>query len=199
MVRDVGRAGDFLVVSKPGFGEMITDWDYLERARQGDESAWHWLILRHNPTLLRTILLITGSLAVAKDLAQETFVRLLERGPRHREGSFKAYLSTIAYRLALKEKQRARRQTNLDTCDLSDPGLTPLEELLGEEQERQLAVVLTELSEPHRAVLILRFYGHHSYEEIAQITAVPLGTVKSRLFHAVQACRRGMHEKGLLE
>ena len=178
---------------------MITDWEYLERARHGDESAWHWLVLRHNPALLRTILLITGSLAVAKDLAQETFVRLLERAPRHQEGSFKAYLSTIAYRLALKERQRTRRQTDLAACDPSDPGPTPLEGLLGEERQRQLALVLADLSEPHRAILILRFYGHHSYEDIAQITAVPLGTVKSRLFHAVQACRHGMREKGLLE
>jgi DNA-directed RNA polymerase specialized sigma24 family protein len=45
----------------------------------------------------------------------------------------------------------------------------------------------------------LRFYGGHSYEEIALLLRVPLGTVKSRIFHGVQHCRKMISEKGLLE
>jgi len=178
---------------------MIADWDVLERARQGDESAWLWLVARHSPALLRTALLITGSLSVAKDLAQESFVRLLDRGPPHPHGSFKAYLSTITFRLALKEKKRGQRQTELGNHDPVDMARSPLDEVLADERQRQLARVIGALPESQKAVLILRFYGQHSYEEIAQITGIPLGTVKSRLFHAVKACRRGMREKGLLE
>ena len=177
---------------------MITDWECLERARQGDENAWSWLVTRHSPSLVRTTLLITGSVAVAHDLVQETFIRLLQRSPRHHYGSFKAYLATIAYRLALKEKQRATRQTDIEQHDVTDAAPSPLESVIQEERQRQLAEVIGELPEPQRAVLILRFYGQHSYEEIAQITRVPLGTVKSRIFHAVKACRTSMRRKGLL-
>jgi RNA polymerase sigma-70 factor (ECF subfamily) len=177
---------------------MKSDWECLERARRGDETAWRELIARHQSALLRTVLLITGSLPSAHDLAQETFVRLLRRRPRHRRGSFRAYLSTIAYRLALKELKRTRRQANLDNLDLPDQKPDPLAAILREERDRQLAAVIGELPEHHRTILVLRFYGRHSYDEIAQITALPLGTVKSRIFNAVKACRAGMYEKGIL-
>jgi len=178
---------------------MISDWDCLERARQGDERAWQWLVVRHSPSLVKTTLLITGSLAIAKDLTQESFFRLLDRSPRHRHGSFKAYLSTIAYRLALKEKKRKSHYVDLEDYEPTDTSPTPLEEMLQEERQRQIAQVIGALPEHQRSILILRFYGQHSYEEIAQITNVPLGTVKSRLFHAVKACRQGLREKGILE
>jgi len=177
---------------------MISDWDNLERARQGDETAWRWLIARHDQSLLRTAFLVTGSLATAKDLVQEAFLRLLRCQPQHQRGSFKAYLATIAFRLALKEKARAQRHTDIDNFEFSDQAVSPLDTVLRKERDRQLAAVITALPDHHRLVLVLRFYGEHSYEEIARILELPLGTVKSRLFNAVQACRHGMREKGIV-
>ncbi|MFH1845462.1 MAG: RNA polymerase sigma factor [bacterium] len=177
---------------------MISDWDNLERARQGDETAWRGLIAQHDQSLLRTTFLVTGSLAAAKDLVQEAFLRLLHCQPKHQHGSFKAYLSTIAFRLALKEKARRQRHTDIDTVELADQTVSPLESVLCKERDRQLATVITALPDHHRLVLVLRFYGEHSYEEIARILDLPLGTVKSRLFNAVKACRHGMREKGIV-
>lgn len=178
---------------------MISDWDCLERARRGDETAWQWLIERYNSRLIKTVLLITGSMAAAQDLVQETFVRLLRHGSRHREGNLGAYLSTIAYRLALKEKERTRRNRSADGLILTNPAPSPLEAVLKKERDRLLARAIQSLEEHHRDTLVLRFYGGHNYNEIARILSLPIGTVKSRIFYAVKECRRLLREKGILE
>jgi RNA polymerase sigma-70 factor (ECF subfamily) len=178
---------------------MISDWDCLERARRGDETGWQRLIEQYTPQLIKTALLITGSMVTAQDLVQEAFVRLLRHGSRHREGSLGAYLSTIAYRLALKEKERAQRDRSVDGVILTNPAPSPLEAVLKSERDHLLARAIRSLEEHHRDTLVLRFYGGHSYDEIARIMSLPIGTVKSRIFYAVKECRRLLREKGILE
>lgn len=177
---------------------MMSDWECLELARKGDETAWHRLIERHNPQLIKMTLLITGSMDAARDLAQETFVRLFHHGVKHSAGSFKAYLSTIAYRLALKEKKRAARNRDLNHVNPADDAPTPLEAVLQKERDYHLVRVINSLEEHHRNILILRFYGENTYEEIARITNLPLGTVKSRIFYGVKTCQKKLREKGIL-
>ncbi len=178
---------------------MISDWDCLANARNGDEAAWQRLIERHHPRLIRMTFLITGSMHTAQDLVQETFIRLLRLRANPRGGCFSAYLSRIAFNLALKEKKRIQRNRTLDDLNPVDKAPTPLEALMKKERDRCLAKVIGSLEENHRHILVLRFYGGHSYEEIARITNLPLGTVKSRIFYAVKQCRKGLHEKGIIE
>jgi RNA polymerase sigma-70 factor (ECF subfamily) len=177
---------------------MIADWELLERARRGDETSWRELFQRHHRSLVKIAFLITGSMEAAKDLAQETFVRLLRSKIGHTRGSFKGYLSTIAYRLALKEKRRRLRNGGIDGLEIADGNPSPLEATLRDERQRLVAQAMGTLSDDHRDILILRFYGDHSYDEIAQITNVPMGTVKSRMYYAVKACREKLSEKGVL-
>lgn len=178
---------------------MMSDWDCLDRARKGDEASWQQIIDRHHPTLIKTTFLITGSMAAAQDLVQEVFTRLLRHRSRHNQGSFKAYLSTIAYRLALKENKRSLKHVTLERINPSDPNPTPLDNILKQERHRHLAYTINTLDEHHRDILVLRFYGNHSYQEIAAITNLPIGTVKSRIFYAVKACQQKMREKGIIE
>ena len=158
---------------------MISDWHYLNLARQGDESAWRQLIERYSPQLIRMAFLITGSVDTAKDLAQESFIRLFRQRSKHRLGSFKSYLSTITYRLALKERKQGLRQQSIDNFTLLEKNPGPLEVELNAERDRYLAEIIDSLEEHHRNILVLRFYGNHSYEEIAHIANLPIGTVKS--------------------
>jgi RNA polymerase sigma-70 factor (ECF subfamily) len=67
------------------------------------------------------------------------------------------------------------------------------------ERERLVVKAIRSLDDAHRTTLVLRFYGEHSYEEIATLTGAPLGTVKSRLFYAVKQCREWLKTKGVLE
>jgi RNA polymerase sigma-70 factor (ECF subfamily) len=178
---------------------MMSDWDCLERARKGDDDAWRLLFERHNTSLIKFTSLIIGSIDAAKDVAQESFIRLIHSRTNHREGSFKTYLSTIAYRLALKEKKRQQRKQDLDSYDITDESPLPLEAAVQEEQAKQVVRAIQSLPEHHRDILVLRFYGEHSYDEIARITRLPVGTIKSRIFYAVKSCQKQLREKGVLE
>jgi len=177
---------------------METDWGCLARARRGDEGAWQILVVRHAPRLTRMIYLITGSAAAAQDLVQDTFVEVFRKGPRHQKGSFSAYLSTVAYHKALKEKKRMSSFDSLDQVDIHDRNGTPLENILSKERVAALTRVINSLDRHHRDILIMRFYGEHSYENISRILELPIGTVKSRLFYAVKTCREKLHQKGLI-
>ena len=178
---------------------MNPDWNQLELARQGDEEAWRALVERHSPRLLKIVLLITGSAATAQDLIQDTFLELYHKGPRHSRGSLKGYLSTVAYHLALKEKHRSGNLKPLGGIEQPAEKLSPLDIALAGERERIVSDVIQSLEDGHRDILVLRFYGGHSYKEIARISGLPLGTVKSRMFNALKKCRLRLREKGVLE
>jgi len=178
---------------------MSSDWDCLNCAQRGDETAWCYLVEQYSPPLIKMTLLMTGSMSIAQDLVQETFVRLLRHRSKHREGSFKAYLSTIAYRLALKEKKRSQRNLSLESQTLTDPTPSPLKSVLLKERDDYIANAIHALDEHHRDILISRFYGNHSYDDIARMTNLPIGTVKSRIFYAVKACRKTLQEKGIFD
>lgn len=143
-------------------------------------------------------LLMTGSRAAAEDIAQETFSRALTAKIRETSGSVHGYLGTIAYRLALKEIDRASRHVSEPNSELVAPQAGPLEEILVNERDRAVTRAIRALPANHRDVLILRFYAGRTYEEIAAQLDVPLGTVKSRIFYAVKACRNSLHESGVL-
>jgi len=178
---------------------LTTDWERLDRASGGDEKAWGELVARHAPGLTRMAFLITGSEAEAGDLVQESFMDLVRREPGHRRGNLFAYLSTAVYHRALKHKKRAGRKRHLDAETLEDDKASPLDEVLAGERDRAIARVIRALDENHRDILVLRFYGGHSYKRIAEMTGIPLGTAKSRMFHAVKSCRNRLKEKGWLE
>ncbi len=179
---------------------MISDWDCVVKARRGDELAWGTLYQRHAAELLRSTLFIAGSRDAAEDIVQESFIRLLNRRIRHKRGNFRAYLHTIAYRLALKEKQRQQRhQPRTNPHIIRDGAPSPLETYLASERDKAIATNIQTLPPHQRDVLVLRFYGGHSYREIAHMTRAPLGTVKSRMFHAVKNCGRILREKGVIE
>ncbi len=177
---------------------MNLEWDCLIRARRGEESAWRALVERHQARLAGLALLITGSAAAADDVVQETFIRALRARLKNCAGTVGGFLGTIAYRLALKESRRLKRNLPLDGLDPPDNSHTPLESILIDERDRLVAETIAALDTDHRLPLILRFYGRHSYEEIAKLLGIPLGTVKSRIFYAVKSCRETLLRKGAL-
>jgi RNA polymerase sigma-70 factor, ECF subfamily len=187
------------MVQAARLGKVISEWIVLERAQHGDASAWRELTSKHQARLTAIALFVTRSPAAADDVVQETFVRALRAEIKHRDGSVQGFLGTIAYRLALKEVRRGRRHLDLGSLASLESGADSLAGLLSEERDRHVAAAIHALDDDHRDVLVLRFYGGHSYEAIANLLQVPLGTVKSRIFYAVQACRKRLREEGLLE
>jgi RNA polymerase sigma-70 factor (ECF subfamily) len=187
------------MVQAAGPGQMTDDWRCLELAHEGDEIAWRVLFQRHYASLVKMASCITGSLDSAHDLAQESFVRLLHAEISHRNGSFKSYLGTIAYRLSLKERKRHRSNHDLDTGSVADDSPSPLELAIQHETDRIIVGVIQSLANEQREILALRYFGGHSYEEIAQITEIPIGTVKSRIFYAVKICQEKLKARGVFK
>jgi RNA polymerase sigma factor (sigma-70 family) len=167
----------------------VPDWECFDLALGGDEEAWRTLYRRHERRLARMATVITGSADAAGDVAQETFVRLLQRKVTHRDGTLGAYLTTIAFRLALREKSRTARQGEFDESELPGAHHSPLEAASRADRKGMVAGVLESLPDDQRQIIALRFFGGHSYDEIACILGVPAGTVKSRIFYAVKNCR----------
>jgi RNA polymerase sigma-70 factor (ECF subfamily) len=177
---------------------MTDDWQCLDLARSGDGPAWKSLFERHYPSLVRAAFFITGSLECARDVAQEAFVCLLSANVRQRDSSFKSFLGTIAYRLALKERMRLHRLRKLESLSIADDSPSTLEMAVRDETDRLIVRAIQTLAVEYREVLSLRFFGEHSYEEIARIMEIPIGTVKSRIFYAIKACREKLKVEGVL-
>jgi RNA polymerase sigma-70 factor (ECF subfamily) len=175
------------------------EWELFFRARGGNEKAWRELVGKFQTRLAALALLITGSAAATDDIVQETFLRAFEAGIRNTAGTVSGYLGTIAYRLALKEVKRLRREADLEGKYLPDDSGNPLESILTRERDRLVAEAIGALDDAHRETLVLRFYGGHSYDEIASILQIPSGTVKSRMFNAVATCRMLLRQKGVLK
>jgi RNA polymerase sigma-70 factor, ECF subfamily len=177
---------------------LDNDWGLLQRATCGDGAAWTALSAKYRPRLLGLAYTITGSRVSAEDIAQESFARLFTKPPRSTGESLMPYLSTIAYRLAFKESKRLGRLVDLKDSEVEDAASTPDEELLNRERRTAVRRAVGTLSTVHREVIALRFQGGLSYEEIAALLNIPLGTVRSRLFNAVVNCRKMLVNKGLI-
>jgi len=175
------------------------EWDLFESARKGDNKSWQALLEKYRKRLGALALMITGSADVAADVVQETFSRAFSGKLRDRGGTLSGFLGTIAFRLAVKEKNRSSRVAPLDRTDFTGTGPDPLDQIIKREQDRHVAQAIGWLDDDHREVLMLRCYADRSYKEIAQLLGLPLGTVKSRMFYAVKSCREILRKKGVLD
>lgn len=178
---------------------MDSSWERLIRARRGEEGPCRELVELYQTRLMALAILMTGSPDAAQDIVQETFVRALSARVKNTTGTVHGFLGTIAYRLALKESKRSGKNVDIERVKPLDLKINPLENVLIDERDRLVAQAIDALDEDHRDALVLRFYGGCSFEEIAAISGIPIGTAKSRIFYAVKNCRKLLREKGVLE
>jgi RNA polymerase sigma-70 factor, ECF subfamily len=188
---------------------MDPDERLVERTLAGEMRAFEQLVDRHGAVVYRVAARVVGRES-AEDVTQDTFLRAFHRLDRFRgEGSFRAWLLQIAHNSALNAQARrvprpagaAEDVDALDTAPVSSRGpVSALEE--GERRER-LELKLEELSAEHRTVLVLRDLEGLPYEEIAQVTDSPLGSVKGRLHRArnelIEIMRRNTYDWELPE
>lgn len=155
------------------------------QAAAGSEPAIALLLARHRPGLLRLAFGMTGDLALAEDIVQESFILVFRelRGLR-RPASFYPWLRRLAVRKALREKRRWRV--------VSLPAEEPENAGPAGTTETRVAVwqVLGAIPPPLRVVLILREMEQLEYREIAAELRIPVGTVRSRLHCAREQFRR---------
>lgn len=194
-----------------GPAPATTDAALVERARGGDAEAFERLVEMHVPRVWKVVWRILRHHEDCEDVVQEVFLTAWQALPSYRgEARFSTWLHTIAVTRALNHLDRAAEKVRRVSDPLEPPegdGLspalvravdpagavsrdpTPLQDLEAGELMRRLAECLARLPGAWRAVLALRDAEDHSYEEIAALLGLALGTVRSRLARARIALR----------
>ena len=166
-------------------------------AAGGDGRAFHALVDRHGPRLLRLARALCGNSADAEDVLQETFLGAFRNLPRFEgRSSVRTWLSRILMTQVALQRRRGGRHRHL-SLDAGDTDAGPSRDAVGGpvpaggtspagavDWRVDLDAALRELSAEHREVVVLRELEGLSYEEIARVLGVPRGTVESRLHRA---------------
>lgn len=175
--------------------------------KAGSEEAYSWLIAHYHQPIYSLVYRIVNDPADAADTTQEVFLKAF-RGMKRFNGE--SSLKTWLYRIAIHEASNQRRWwfrhkskensvagqedengNSFDLCDtLIDPGESPFELLAHEEIRIRVEAELSQVPEPYRATVLLRDIEGLSYEEIAEVLQVSLGTVKSRLIRGRDALKK---------
>lgn len=185
-----------------------SDSDLVAATLEGSQAAYGDLVRRYERPVLGLILRMVRNRAVAEELAQEVFLRAYTRLASYdRRRKFSSWLFKVAHNATIDHLRRKQ----LDTVSLeraADDEVPLAERLPGPETEgpehraargelaRALEAALAELRPEHREVLILRFRHGCSYEELADITGLPLGTVKTHLHRARRRLAKLLGEAG---
>ncbi|MEX1016591.1 MAG: sigma-70 family RNA polymerase sigma factor [Phycisphaeraceae bacterium] len=169
--------------------DLRSDAQLVDAANTGDAAAFESLYRRHRDWVARLAYRFTADHDGALDVTQETFLYLLRKFPGLQ---LRGRLTTLLYpavkHLARDWRRKRDRQAAGGDALEAVPSHAPAD---AEDGRDELDAVLDHLSEAHREVLLMRYIDDMSLDEIATALALPLGTVKSRLHHAVAAARRG--------
>jgi RNA polymerase sigma-70 factor (ECF subfamily) len=153
----------------------------LKAARNGDEAAFLRIFDEHHAALFRFAYRMTGSVADAEDIVQESFLALLR--PTCSYDPKRASLRTYLFGAVRNQSLKRQRKTDLPGGD-APQDQSPETELLRAELKDVVARAVMQLPETQREILILAHYEQMPLAEIAQVTALELGAVKSRLQRA---------------
>jgi RNA polymerase sigma factor (sigma-70 family) len=163
----------------------------IAAASRGDARAFNQLVIRYQGIAYNLAYRILGDEDAASDATQDAFVSAFKAMPRFRGGSFKAWVLRIVTN-ACYDQLRARRRRPTSSLDdlegdadhspyLLDPAERPDEAVARRELDLVIQAGILTLPAEQRSVLVLSDLQGMDYHEIAQVTGLALGTVKSRL------------------
>ena len=176
-------------------GELSDD-ELMLLARGGVDEAFDVLVRRHQAAVLKVAAKLLGRVESARDAAQRTFLEIYRYLMQYQaRGKFRQFMYQVLMnqcRMVSREAQRNKKLRERLAAEPRANGDLPEERILARERRRELELVLVKLSRKLREVLVLRFSGDLSYQEIGEILELPVGTVKSRLFSGLEKLRRLM-------
>src|SRR5262245_20536264 len=185
----------------------LTDRDLVATAVSGAEGRFKELVLRYQRPISAYVYRMVGNYESALDLTQEIFIKVYNSLDRYRsEFKFSTWIYKIAHNAAVDHLRRsATREQSLVVGTEGDQFDMPIEssrlspEQESEQRERRIEIetVVRALPANYRELVILRQSQDLSYEEIVEVTGLPLGTVKNRLFRAREMMRLQFVEKGI--
>ncbi len=175
--------------------EKLSDHALIEATKGGDETAFAEIVDRYRNPITNYLYRFLNDYEEAVDLAQETFVRVYFAIDRyHTQFAFSTYIYRIATNLAISEIRRRKRRRLLsltglfqaegdESVEYQPPDVRPLPdaELVDDERDKTIATAIAALPEKYRVPIVLRDIQGKSYDEVAEIMGLGLGTTKSRI------------------
>jgi len=176
----------------------------LQRACRRDPQALHELVDLYSARLFGLLYRLTGSRETAEDLMQETFLRVVRNiGSYEHDGRFESWLFRIAANLARDHARKRKRRGATATIDFSISAkdsssydladlrqADPAAEVDQREAQQRVNQSLARLSEADREIILLRHFSGLSFNEIAQMLGIPVGTALARAHRALRKLRR---------
>ncbi|MEO8576574.1 MAG: sigma-70 family RNA polymerase sigma factor [Gemmatimonadales bacterium] len=188
----------------------LSDPAVVAPARTGSEAAYRELLARYERPVFSLIFRMVRDRETAEDLAQETFIKVLNNIDRYSpEFKFSSWLFKIANNLTIDHLRRRRVDTisiegapdavtaesaRATSIAVVSAGESPLEELESKELGTAIERAIGKLRPEYRACIMLRHVEDKSYEEIAEIVKLPLGTVKTYIHRARHELRAALGE-----
>jgi RNA polymerase sigma-70 factor (ECF subfamily) len=169
----------------------VNDDQLIDQTLSGDTDAFGLLVRKYQDRLCHSLRQVLGSAHDVEDVVQQAFVQaFVKLETFQRAASFYTWVYRIAMNSALTLRRRsavrAVRLVDADgqVRDVADPGPAPDGRLDQQERAAQVQAALATLAEEQRVVLVLREIDGLDYEAIGDVLAIPVGTVRSRLFRA---------------
>ncbi|MGH3367395.1 MAG: RNA polymerase sigma factor SigE [Nocardioidaceae bacterium] len=162
--------------------------------------SWDEIVRAHSSRVYRLAYRLTGNVHDAEDLTQEVFVRVFRSLSSYTPGTFEGWLHRITTNLFLdqaRRKQKIRFDSLADDADQRLPGRTPTPELALHDQlfDADIERALGELPPDFRAAVVLCDIEGLSYDEIAAVLDVKLGTVRSRIHRGRSMLRKALEHR----
>jgi RNA polymerase sigma-70 factor, ECF subfamily len=184
----------------------FTDDELVARSVGGDAESFNQLILRWERPIYALAYRVIGREEDARDVCQETFLRAFRALPGFKgQAKFSSWLYRIALNLCRDWIRRQRRAPVMQMPEGVEAGeliaeAGPIESIEDLVSRRQLSEVVAEamklLPEEQRTAIILKEYHGMTFQEIADLQACPLSTVKTRLYQGLTVLRRHLKEQG---
>jgi RNA polymerase sigma-70 factor (ECF subfamily) len=186
---------------------LVSDRELVAIAVDGFDGSFEELVRRYQRPISAYVYRMVGNYESALDLTQEIFIKVYNSLNRYRaEFKFSTWIYKIAHNAAVDHLRRtATREQSLvvgpegDSFDLplESARLSPEQESERKERRGEIEAVVRALPANYRELIILRHSQDLSYEEIVEVTGLPLGTVKNRLFRAREMMRQQFVDKGI--
>ena len=184
---------------------MIDETKLIDQILQGDTDAFAQLVEAYQDKVYALCLRMTNDREEAEDLAQEAFVKVW-RGLKFykHEAAFSTWLYRLTSNVCIDFLRQKKRRSALsltsqeeeEQIDIPDPSPQPEELIVQKQRKEAVAAAMAQLEDEFRLVLTLRVVQERSYEEIADIMDLKVGTVKSRLARAREKLRKILLKNG---
>ncbi|MBA3355328.1 MAG: sigma-70 family RNA polymerase sigma factor [Pyrinomonadaceae bacterium] len=195
------------MIASPTLWKDATDRDLVATATTGVEDSFEELVRRYQRPISAYVYRMVGDYEAALDLTQEIFIKVYGSLARYRsEFKFSTWIYKIAHNSAVDHLRRnAGRERSLSSgiegdqyeLPIESGGLSPEQESERKERRLEIEGVVRSLPNAYRELIVLRHSQDLTYEEIVEVTGLPLGTVKNRLFRAREMMRQQFLGRGI--